>query len=201
VTSIILNFNMWECKLKRKIPCIATVRSEFFFMYLTMCCRTVLNLERWPYLVIYHRAGDGERVSTGAAEGAGGGAGPSGSGSGPASFGRVRTRAELEKMINNSVRPFYIKQEVLDEEANNGYGRMDMDGEPQVGVGEAMEDVQVVDVVVGEEKKTDTSSEESESEEEMEDGNDPDPVLNIRGLFEEQEEQSSRGSICEASPG
>ncbi len=74
-------------------------------------------------------------MSTGAAEGAGGGAGPSGSGSGPASFGRVRTRAELEKLINNSVRPLYIKQEVLDEEANGGYGRMDMDGEPQEGDG------------------------------------------------------------------
>jgi hypothetical protein len=54
-------------------------------------------------------------------------------------------------------------------------------------MGEAMEDVQVVDVVLGEEKKTDTSSEDSESEEDMEDGNDPDPVLNIRGLFEERE--------------
>jgi hypothetical protein len=30
LTSIILNFNMWECKLKKKIPSIATVRSEFF---------------------------------------------------------------------------------------------------------------------------------------------------------------------------
>ncbi len=122
------------------------------------------------------------------AEGAGGGAGPSGSGSGHASFGRVRTRAELEKLINNSVRPLYIKQEVLDEEANGGYGRMDMDGEPQEGTGEAMEDVQLVNVVLGEEKKAETSSEDFESEEDMEDGNDPDPVSNIRGLFEEQED-------------
>jgi hypothetical protein len=33
VTSIILNFNMWECKLKRKIPSIAAVRSEFFYVF------------------------------------------------------------------------------------------------------------------------------------------------------------------------
>jgi hypothetical protein len=33
LTSIILNFNMWECKLKKKIPSIATVRSEFFYMF------------------------------------------------------------------------------------------------------------------------------------------------------------------------
>jgi hypothetical protein len=33
VTSIILNFNMWECKLKKKIPSIATVRSEFFYVF------------------------------------------------------------------------------------------------------------------------------------------------------------------------
>ncbi len=33
VTSIILNFNMWECRLKKKIPSIATVRSEFFYMF------------------------------------------------------------------------------------------------------------------------------------------------------------------------
>jgi hypothetical protein len=33
LTSIILNFNMWECKLKKKIPCIATVRSEFFYVF------------------------------------------------------------------------------------------------------------------------------------------------------------------------
>jgi hypothetical protein len=33
LTSIILNFNMWECKLKKKIPSIATVRTEFFYLF------------------------------------------------------------------------------------------------------------------------------------------------------------------------
>ncbi len=33
LTSIILNFNMWECKLKKKVPSIATVRTEFFYMF------------------------------------------------------------------------------------------------------------------------------------------------------------------------
>jgi hypothetical protein len=30
---ILLNFNMWECRMKKKIPCIATVRSEFFYLF------------------------------------------------------------------------------------------------------------------------------------------------------------------------
>ncbi len=32
LTSIILNFNMWECKLRKKIPGIATVRNDLFYM-------------------------------------------------------------------------------------------------------------------------------------------------------------------------
>jgi hypothetical protein len=33
LTSIILNFNQWEFKIKKKIPSIATVRLEFFYMF------------------------------------------------------------------------------------------------------------------------------------------------------------------------
>jgi hypothetical protein len=33
LTSILLNFNMWECRMKKKIPSIATVRSEFFYLF------------------------------------------------------------------------------------------------------------------------------------------------------------------------
>jgi hypothetical protein len=33
LTSILLNFNMWECRNKKKIPGIATVRSEFFYLF------------------------------------------------------------------------------------------------------------------------------------------------------------------------
>jgi hypothetical protein len=33
LTSVILNYNMWECKIKKKIPSIATVRLEFFYMF------------------------------------------------------------------------------------------------------------------------------------------------------------------------
>ncbi len=32
LTSIILNFNMWECKLRKKIPGIATVRNDLFYI-------------------------------------------------------------------------------------------------------------------------------------------------------------------------
>jgi hypothetical protein len=33
LTSILLNFYMWECRMKKKIPSIATVRSEFFYLF------------------------------------------------------------------------------------------------------------------------------------------------------------------------
>ncbi len=33
LTSIILNFNQWEFKIKKKIPSIATVRLEFFYRF------------------------------------------------------------------------------------------------------------------------------------------------------------------------
>jgi hypothetical protein len=129
-------------------------------------------------------AGDGEGASTGAAEGWGGGAGPSGSvpGSVPGSviFGKVRTRAELEKLINDSVRPLYIKQEVLDEETGREAGRMDMEGGHQEDG-----DLQMVDVVVGRDKQLDSSSEDTDTDQEMEDGDnpDPDPVIDIRRLY------------------
>jgi hypothetical protein len=124
-------------------------------------------------------AGDGERASTGAAEGWGGGAGPSGSVPGSAIFGKVRTRAELEKLINNSVRSLYIKQEVLDEETGRETGRMETDGGYQED-----DDLQVVDVVLGEGKQADSSSEETDTDQDMEDGDNPDPVLDIRRLYE-----------------
>jgi hypothetical protein len=124
-------------------------------------------------------AGDGERASTGAAEGWGGKAGPSGSVPGSAIFGKVRTRADLEKSINSSVRPLYIKQEVLDEETGREFGRMETDG-----VHQEDDDLQVVDVVLGEEKKADSSSEGTDSDQEMDDGDDPDPVSDIRRLYE-----------------
>jgi hypothetical protein len=128
---------------------------------------------------MFPRAGDGERASTGAAEGWGGGADPSGSVTGSAIFGKVRTRAELEKLINNSVRPLYIKQEVLDEETGRESGRMETDVVYQDDA-----DLQLVDVVLGQEKQADSSSEDSDSDQEMEDGGDPDPVLDVRRLYE-----------------
>ncbi len=91
----------------------------------------------------------------------------------------MRTRAELEKLINSSVRPLYIKQEVLDEETGREYGRMETDGVPHENDG-----LQVVDVVLGVDKKADSSSEETDSDQDMEDGDDPDPVLDIRRLYE-----------------
>jgi hypothetical protein len=67
-------------------------------------------------------------MDTGAAEGEGG----SGSGSGnlrirdnPLLSART-TRADLEKLINSSIRPLYIKQEILDGEntvVGDGRGR------------------------------------------------------------------------------
>jgi hypothetical protein len=107
-------------------------------------------------------AGDGERASTGAAEGWGGGAGPSGSVPGSVIFGKVRTRAELQTLINSSVRPLYVKQEVLDEETGGEFGRMETDGGHQDG-----DDLQVVDVVLGEGKQVDSSSEGTDSDQEM----------------------------------
>jgi hypothetical protein len=89
----------------------------------------------------------------------------------------VRTRAELEKLINSSVRPLYIKQEVLDDETGREYGRMETDGVPHED-----DDLQVVDVVLGVGKKADSSSEETDTDQEMDDGDDPDPVLDIRRL-------------------
>jgi hypothetical protein len=125
-------------------------------------------------------AGDGERASTGAAEGWGGGAGPSGSVPGSVIFGKVRTRAELEKLINDSVRPLYIKHEVLDEETGRETGRMEMDGGYQEDG-----DLQMVqvDVVLGKGKQPDSSSEETDTDQEMEDGDNPDPVIDIRRLY------------------
>ncbi len=105
--------------------------------------------------------------------------GPSGSVPGSAIFGRVRTRAELEKLINSSVRPLYIKQEVLDEETGREYGRMDTDGVPHED-----DDMRVVDVVLGVDKKAESSSEDSDSDQDMEDADVPDPVADIRRLFE-----------------
>jgi hypothetical protein len=130
-------------------------------------------------------AGDGERAITGAAEGLGGGAGPSGTVTGAAIFGRVRTRSELEQLINSSIRPLYIKQEALDHEAAGEFGRMDTEGEQCHSSEERMEDVQVVDVVLGERKDSEPS-EDSESDDDMEDGEDPDPVLDIRKLYGEE---------------
>ena len=73
-------------------------------------------------------------MDTGAAEGDGG----SGSGSGNL---RIRdnsrllnartTRADLEKLINSSIRPLYIKQEILEEE-NTVVEAMDEDDEDVV---------------------------------------------------------------------
>jgi hypothetical protein len=151
---------MWECKLKKKIPSIATVRSEIFICS-TMWCRIVVNSKSSLLIVMFRLQEMERRASTGAAEGWAGGTGPSGSGSGSAIFGRVRTRSELEKLINSSIRPLCIKQEALDHEAAGDYGRMDMEGEHHERSAEGMEDVQVVDLVLGEEKKSD-SSEESE---------------------------------------
>ncbi len=76
-------------------------------------------------IAMFLLAGDGERASTGVAEEGGAGSGPSGSVTGAAIFGRVRTRSELEKLINSSIRPLYIKQEALDHEAAGDFGRMD----------------------------------------------------------------------------
>ncbi len=140
-------------------------------------------------------AGDGERAITGAAEERGAGAGPSGSVTGSAILGRVRTRSELEKLINSSIRPLYIKQEALDHEAAGDFGRMDTEGEQRDSLVEGMEDIQVVDVVLGEKKDPD-SSEDSESDEEMEDAEDPDPVLDIRMLYGE-EKDSARSDVVE----
>ncbi len=91
----------------------------------------------------------------------------------------MRTRAELEKLINSSVRPLYIKQEVLDEETGRESGRMETDGAYQED-----DDLQMVDVVLGKEKQADSSSEGTDSEQDMEDGDNPDPVLDVRRLFE-----------------
>ncbi len=86
---------------------------------------------------------------------------------------------ELEKLINNSVRPLYIKQEVLDEETGRESGRMDTDV-----VYQEDDDLQMVDVVLGQEKQADSSSEGTDSEQDMEEGDDPDPVLDFRRLYE-----------------
>jgi hypothetical protein len=69
---------------------------------------------------------------------------------------------------------------------------MDTEGEQRE---DGMEDVQVVDVVLGEKKDPD-SSEVSESDEEMEDAEDPDPVLDIRKLYGE-EKDSTRSDVEE----
>jgi hypothetical protein len=86
----------------------------------------------------------------------------------------------LEKLINSSIRPLYIKQEALDHEAAGDFGRMDTEQRE-----EGMDDVHVVDVVLGE-KKDQESSDSDESDEEMEEVEDPDPVLDIRRLYGEE---------------
>jgi hypothetical protein len=164
-----------------------------------MWYRIVANYLSSQLIAMFLLAGDGERANTGAAEGWGGGAGPSGSATGSAIFGRVRTRSELEKLINSSIRPLYIKQEALDHEAAGDYGRMDTEGEQRYRPEEGMEDVQVVDVVLGEKKDPD-SSEDSESDEEMEDVDDPDPVLDIRKLYGEEKDNKRSAEVEVVKP-
>jgi hypothetical protein len=56
---------------------------------------------------------------------------------------------------------------------------MDTDGVPHED-----DDMRVVDVVLGADKKADSSSEDSDSDQDMEDADVPDPVADIRRLFE-----------------
>ncbi len=121
LTSILLNFNMWECRMKKKIPCIATVRSEFFYLLNNIVSNSgkLSELAAHSNVSACRRWRAGEQ---GAAEDGGAGSGPSGSVTGAAIFGRVRTRSELEKLINSSIRPLYIKQEALDHEAAGDFG-------------------------------------------------------------------------------
>jgi hypothetical protein len=126
-------------------------------------------------------------MDTGAAEGEGG----SGSGSGNLQIrdnnlllSARTTRADLEKLINSSIRPLYIKQEILEGE-NTVVEAMDEDDD----------DIVLDNVVTGAAADPDagaasdsdySESEEEERDEEMEERPD-DPIAAVRNLFEREE--------------